>query len=157
MFVLSIKVPIQKKSGNLFDDPRIYILQVRLCINFVRVQIYAFRKKKIISKRKLNSVVYECLQKWSHKLLFMKIYLNHCLSVCVCVYIYIYIYIFNRIGKNKLKCIRIYDYENISSPLYTYRVIHINICIDAFFIYENMCIYIYIYICKDIFMNRFYN
>ena len=25
MCVLSIKVPIQKKSGNLFNDPRIYI------------------------------------------------------------------------------------------------------------------------------------
>ena len=25
MFVLSMKVPIQKKSGNLFNDPRIYI------------------------------------------------------------------------------------------------------------------------------------
>ena len=25
MCVLSIKVPIRKKSGNLFDDPRMYI------------------------------------------------------------------------------------------------------------------------------------
>ena len=30
MFVLSIKVPIRKKSGNLFNDPRIY----SLCLSY---------------------------------------------------------------------------------------------------------------------------
>ena len=30
MCVLSIKVPIQKKSGNLFNDPRIYFLKIIL-------------------------------------------------------------------------------------------------------------------------------
>ena len=29
MSVLSIKVPIRKKSGNLFNDPRIYIYTER--------------------------------------------------------------------------------------------------------------------------------
>ena len=31
MFVLSINVPIRKKSGNLFNDPRIYITWALLC------------------------------------------------------------------------------------------------------------------------------
>ena len=33
MCVLSIKVPIRKKSGNLFNDPRIYIYKQDLALN----------------------------------------------------------------------------------------------------------------------------
>ena len=32
MCVLSIKVPIRKKSGNLFNDPRIYILLLSVAV-----------------------------------------------------------------------------------------------------------------------------
>ena len=32
MFVLSIKVPIRKKSGNLFNDPRIFRFVILLCV-----------------------------------------------------------------------------------------------------------------------------
>ena len=32
MCVLSIKVPIRKKSGNLFNDPRISIIGIQICL-----------------------------------------------------------------------------------------------------------------------------
>ena len=35
MYVLSIKVPIRKKSGNLFNDPRISHILHRLLLHFV--------------------------------------------------------------------------------------------------------------------------
>ena len=40
MCVLSIKVPIQKKSGNLFNDRRIYIY-IYICIN-ICIYIYMY-------------------------------------------------------------------------------------------------------------------
>ena len=48
MCVLSIKVPIQKKSGNLFNDPRIYI--------YVYIS-YSYVKKKKKKKRKLKKII----------------------------------------------------------------------------------------------------
>ena len=42
MCVLSIKVPIRKKSGNLFNDPRIYIY---IYILFVRELLILFLNK----------------------------------------------------------------------------------------------------------------
>ena len=44
MCVLSIKVPIRKKSGNLFNDPCIYIIFVHICI-YVSPPTYKYRKK----------------------------------------------------------------------------------------------------------------
>ena len=48
MYVLSTKVPIRKKSGNLFNDPRIYIyiymcvcVCVCVCV-FVYIHIYIY-------------------------------------------------------------------------------------------------------------------
>ena len=40
MCVLSIKVPIRKKSGNLFNDPRIYFSKAsqNYCIIFITIQ-----------------------------------------------------------------------------------------------------------------------
>ena len=47
MCVLSIKVPIRKKSGNLFNDPRIYIyiyiyicVCVCVCVCVIRLQSF---------------------------------------------------------------------------------------------------------------------
>ena len=40
MCVLSIKVPIRKKSGNLFNDPRLYIC-VYVYI-YIRIYIYIY-------------------------------------------------------------------------------------------------------------------
>ena len=37
MRVLSIKVPIRKKSGNLFNDPRIYIF---FSLRYIYIYIY---------------------------------------------------------------------------------------------------------------------
>ena len=41
MCVLSIKVPIRKKSGNLLNDPRICFLVVLMPI--IHVQLYGFK------------------------------------------------------------------------------------------------------------------
>ena len=49
MSVLSIKVPIRKKSGNLFNDPRIYIYKTD-------------ENKQSLQKRLINKKVLKC---WS--------------------------------------------------------------------------------------------
>ena len=59
MCVLSIKVPIRKKSGNLFNDPRIYIYA---CLGLQ----YIF-----------------CMPKS-----FIYIYMCVCVCVCVCACVY---------------------------------------------------------------------
>ena len=45
MCVLSIKVPIRKKSGNLFNDPRIYI--------YIYIYIYDFKYTKNVERPKV--------------------------------------------------------------------------------------------------------
>ena len=47
MCVLSIKVPIRKKSGNLFNDPRIYIYTEVLFVVYVTIYIYIYSLMKI--------------------------------------------------------------------------------------------------------------
>ena len=46
MCVLSIKVPTGKKSGNLFNDPRIYIyIYIYVCM-YVCMYVYVLKPKK---------------------------------------------------------------------------------------------------------------
>ena len=42
MRVLSIKVPIRKKSGNIFNDPRIYTFNIHIYIHIIYIYIYIF-------------------------------------------------------------------------------------------------------------------
>ena len=50
MRVLSIKVPIRKKSGNLFNDPRIYIyIYIYIYIRYCCV-VVIFRNKAQYSR-----------------------------------------------------------------------------------------------------------
>ena len=42
MCVLSIKMPIQKKSGNLFNDPRIYIYIYIYIYVYIYIYIYIY-------------------------------------------------------------------------------------------------------------------
>ena len=47
MCVLSIKVPIRNKCGNLFNDPRIYIyIFIYVCV-FIYIYIYSGLKLKL--------------------------------------------------------------------------------------------------------------
>ena len=53
MCVLSIKVPIRKKSGNLFNDPCIYI--------YIYIYIYICKNgilKRLVSPFWINSILY---------------------------------------------------------------------------------------------------
>ena len=40
--VLSIKVPIRKKSGNLFNDPRIFVMVMKIYFGFVEGKMFYF-------------------------------------------------------------------------------------------------------------------
>ena len=51
MSVLSIKVPIRKKSGNLFNDPRIYIYGKYDIVN-IFPELSALTRKEIMFKKK---------------------------------------------------------------------------------------------------------
>ena len=53
MCVLSIKVPILKKSGNLFNDPRIYIY----IYIYIYVYVYSFKCVPMVDV-KLNCLCY---------------------------------------------------------------------------------------------------
>ena len=64
MCVLSIKVPIRKKFGNLFNDPSIYIY-IYIYINRIYIYIYV-----------LIGYIY----------IYIYIYICVCVCVCVCVF-----------------------------------------------------------------------
>ena len=70
MCVLTIKVPIRKKSGNLFNDPRIYLQRADL-------------KTWVTLETNQNS------KKATHMTLSLS------LSLSLSLYIYIYIYTYN--------------------------------------------------------------
>ena len=68
MCVLSIKVPIRKKSGNLFNDPRMCVF-IYICMH-VYISIF-------IHRYILHIYIYVCV----------------CIYICVCVYVYVYIFV----------------------------------------------------------------
>ena len=82
MCVLSIKVLIRKKSGTLFNDPRIYIyiyICVCVCVKDVCVYVGIF----VTASHQTGLDEYICI--------YMNIYI-YCVCVFVRLYIYVYMY-----------------------------------------------------------------
>ena len=71
MCVLSIKVPIRNKSGNLFNDPRIYALSLILrniysIVNYI-IYIYIEWERGREREREREKIVYKCVYYYNKK------------------------------------------------------------------------------------------
>ena len=89
MCVLSIKVPIRKKSGNIFNELCIYIY-IYIYIYMIICMIYIYMVMYNIS---IWLYIYTC--KYNFIFIWFSIYDY----ICICtLYIYIYIYIYKWIG-----------------------------------------------------------
>ena len=82
MCVLSIKVPIRKKSGNLFNDPRIFLhIYIYMC-TYLNTHVYIW----IIWYRYTYILyIYKCACMYTC----MCVCVCVCVCECVCVHVYV--------------------------------------------------------------------